>query len=561
MKRRAYLAQFAGLLCGTAFAGPALSADLYRPPAPAPAAVPVPAYLDEWSGVYVGLEGGFGWGRQKFESASITGFGSSIGDVARSGGTTLFPAFNGPNGARSIGQSGALFGGFAGVQKQWANWVLGFEADVDVSWIRGSSASSGVQNGVRVSSLQFGSPAVPAVPTGPAEVPLSTAQATGSQATGSQATAAQATPAAAASRASSSTSAAAAAAGGTAPASFQARWPSVTVSTTVSGFALAAGRGAAGAAGGGAAGAGTGAAGAAGTAAAGAAGTGAAATQGASSAAAAAAAAASAAAGTRPAAGAAGSGAAASGGTAPAPVPTITVSTTIRGLAAAGTGAATGTGNAATTASATSTSAGGGGSGRTGGGSASGGSASGGAAAGGAGSGGAASGGTAPASAVSWAGAPQAPGLQQLTALTNVSRTVSVDSRIDELGSLRGKFGFTPAPQWLIYATGGLAFAHVTNNVIATESFAADFGSGTRNFSRSLSTSGGATLFGWALGAGVDWKWTDTNWIVGVEYLHYDFPAHTLALGDSGGGSSNLVNSRQSVDAVKGRISYLFPIH
>lgn len=541
MKRRAYLAQFAGLLCGTAFAGPALSADLYRPPAPAPAAVAVPAYLDEWSGVYVGLEGGFGWGRQKFESASITGFGSSIGDVARSGGTTLFPAFNGPNGARSIGQSGALFGGFAGVQKQWANWVLGFETDVDVSWIRGSSASSGVQNGVRVSSLQFGSPAVPAAGTGPAEVPESAAQATGSQAT-----AAQATPGAAASRASSSTSAAAAATGGTAPASFRARWPSVTVSTTVSGFALASGRGAAGAAGGGAAGAGTGAAGA-GTAAAGAAGTGAAATQGASNAAAAAAAAASAAAGTRPAAGAAGSGAAASGGTAPAAVPTITVSTTIRGLAAAGTGAATGTGNAATTASATSTAAGGGGSGRT--------------ASGGASSGGASSGGTAPASAVSWAGAPQAPVLQQLTALTNVSRTVSVDSRIDELGSLRGKFGFTPAPQWLIYATGGLAFAHVTNNVIATESFAADLGSGTRNFSRSLSTSGGATLFGWALGAGVDWKWTDTNWIVGVEYLHYDFPAHTLALGDSGGGSTNLVNSRQSVDAVKGRISYLFPIH
>jgi outer membrane immunogenic protein len=157
-------------------------------------------------------------------------------------------------------------------------------------------------------------------------------------------------------------------------------------------------------------------------------------------------------------------------------------------------------------------------------------------------------------------GTVQTPVLQQFQQVTNVTRSVSIDTKIDELGSARGKIGFTPAPNWLVYGTGGLAFAHVANNVVATESFAADIGNGLQNFSRSVSASGGATLLGWALGAGVDWKLTGTNWILGLEYLHYEFPKHTIGLNDSSA-SVSFVNNRESVDAVKGRISYLFPIH
>jgi hypothetical protein len=70
---------------------------------------------------------------------------------------------------------------------------------------------------------------------------------------------------------------------------------------------------------------------------------------------------------------------------------------------------------------------------------------------------------------------------------------------------------------------------------------------------------GGATLLGAAVGGGFDCRWTG-SWIVGVEYLHYEFPRHTISLNDNSA-SASFISSRQSVDAVKGRVSYLFPIH
>jgi outer membrane immunogenic protein len=137
-----------------------------------------------------------------------------------------------------------------------------------------------------------------------------------------------------------------------------------------------------------------------------------------------------------------------------------------------------------------------------------------------------------------------------------VTRNVTVDSKIDELGSVRGKVGFVPAPDWLLYGTGGLAFAHVKNTVTLSET-----DSYGETYSGSLS--GGTSMFGWAAGAGVDWKfWHDAGsaWILGVEYLHYGFGDHTITLTDNAG-SSFAFNATEKVDTVKGRISYLFSIH
>ena len=103
---------------------------------------------------------------------------------------------------------------------------------------------------------------------------------------------------------------------------------------------------------------------------------------------------------------------------------------------------------------------------------------------------------------------------------------------------------------WLIYGTGGAAFAHVENSFISTEiggpsagvtfvincspspcSFAAP----TTNTSHN--TSGGTTMFGWAAGGGIDWKYqldAGSALVFGVEYLHYGFPEQTIsALGDN----------------------------
>jgi outer membrane immunogenic protein len=50
----------ATVLAATSLAGPALSADLAYKAQP----VAAPIQYADWSGVYVGLEGGYGWGKQ-----------------------------------------------------------------------------------------------------------------------------------------------------------------------------------------------------------------------------------------------------------------------------------------------------------------------------------------------------------------------------------------------------------------------------------------------------------------------------------------------------------------
>jgi outer membrane immunogenic protein len=161
----------------------------------------------------------------------------------------------------------------------------------------------------------------------------------------------------------------------------------------------------------------------------------------------------------------------------------------------------------------------------------------------------------------------------------SLTHSVSIESKIDMLGSLRGKVGFVLAPDWMVYGTGGLAFAHVKDTIFDTQSahlapisvsskfpvnvFLTSGGAVISNgiFS-SFGASGGTSMLGWAAGAGVDWKfWHDAGsaWVFGVEYLHYGFGTNTVTFQTSNG-NSLAMSFNQSVDTIKGRISYLFSI-
>jgi outer membrane immunogenic protein len=149
-----------------------------------------------------------------------------------------------------------------------------------------------------------------------------------------------------------------------------------------------------------------------------------------------------------------------------------------------------------------------------------------------------------------------------------LNHSVSLESKIDTLASVRGKVGFVPAPNWLIYGTGGAAFAHVKNSLTDSQSLQyADDGEGCAvmcvRAANSFTASAGTTMFGWAAGAGVDWKLpvdAGSAWVFGVEYLHYGFPEQTITFSGSNGGSFSFTG-KDNVDTVKGRISYLFSIH
>ena len=108
---RRVLCSIISLLALAATTGMALAADIPRqmPPTKAPAYV-APYY--NWTGLYLGINGGYGWGRSSWD-----GFGSG-----------------------TFGTSGGLIGVTAGYNWQMPGgpWVFGLEGNVDWSNMRGS---------------------------------------------------------------------------------------------------------------------------------------------------------------------------------------------------------------------------------------------------------------------------------------------------------------------------------------------------------------------------------------------------------------------------------------
>ncbi len=153
-----------------------------------------------------------------------------------------------------------------------------------------------------------------------------------------------------------------------------------------------------------------------------------------------------------------------------------------------------------------------------------------------------------------------------------LTKTVSLESKIDEVASVKGKIGYAWSPNWMIYADGGMAFAHVKNSL--TDSQSIDYSQGSCDGYRfneciyytaanTFTASADQSMLGWTLGAGIDWKWQidpGSAWVFGVEYQYFNFPSQTFTFSGPGG-ASVAFNTSESINVVKGRISYLFSIH
>jgi outer membrane immunogenic protein len=94
------------------------------------------------------------------------------------------------------------------------------------------------------------------------------------------------------------------------------------------------------------------------------------------------------------------------------------------------------------------------------------------------------------------------------------------EQRLEWLGTLRGRIGWTPIDRLLIYGTGGLAFgqSNASFSVVNGEAFPPLFASASS--SRSV---------GWTVGGGLEYALPDnwSNWSVKVEYLYYDLGTST----------------------------------
>ena len=99
----------------------------------------------------------------------------------------------------------------------------------------------------------------------------------------------------------------------------------------------------------------------------------------------------------------------------------------------------------------------------------------------------------------------------------------TASQKLDFLGTLRGRLGWTPTPPWLFYVTGGLAYGHVKTDVSFSEHIAFCV-CGPDGFT---SVSNDEWRAGWTVGGGLEWMFAP-RWSIKGEYLYYDLGHVTL---------------------------------
>jgi outer membrane immunogenic protein len=134
---------------------------------------------------------------------------------------------------------------------------------------------------------------------------------------------------------------------------------------------------------------------------------------------------------------------------------------------------------------------------------------------------------------------------------TTIATTTTRTDKFDGLGSVRARLGYLVTPNLLVYGTGGLAWTRFVQTTDQSIFLTIPPDTATLAFSSSNPT----WRFGFAVGAGVEARLWDTNWLGRVEYLHYDF-------GDSGSSASSFGDGFSSghltVDVVRAGLSYKF---
>ncbi len=96
--------------------------------------------------------------------------------------------------------------------------------------------------------------------------------------------------------------------------------------------------------------------------------------------------------------------------------------------------------------------------------------------------------------------------------------TAIARSRLDYFGTLRARVGVVASPAFLVYATGGLAYAGVRSSVLFQQQI---LGAPAVVNPWFANTSYNGMRAGWTVGGGVEYKFSP-RWSAKVEYLYYD---------------------------------------
>jgi outer membrane immunogenic protein len=147
------------------------------------------------------------------------------------------------------------------------------------------------------------------------------------------------------------------------------------------------------------------------------------------------------------------------------------------------------------------------------------------------------------------------------TALGMTTSCAATSGKIDDFGTVRGRLGYAFFNNFLLYGTGGFAWAHDSNTATPTCNGAACPGA-TRPFTFNSATSS-STPDGWTAGGGIEWRFLP-NWTARVEYLHLQF--NNISTTDNFTGtvighpvvSTSQSSANSGVDVVRFGVNYLF---
>jgi outer membrane immunogenic protein len=122
-------------------------------------------------------------------------------------------------------------------------------------------------------------------------------------------------------------------------------------------------------------------------------------------------------------------------------------------------------------------------------------------------------------------------------------------NKTDWLASLRGRLGFAVVPNVLVYGTGGVAWTRTSYAALDA------FSGGCPNC---LATAFDETHTGWVAGAGIDWAPWNNNWILRLEYLHYQFSGASSTAAFNPAQSATFTWGDLKIDTVRAGVAFKF---
>jgi outer membrane immunogenic protein len=139
-------------------------------------------------------------------------------------------------------------------------------------------------------------------------------------------------------------------------------------------------------------------------------------------------------------------------------------------------------------------------------------------------------------------GSLTAPGCS--AAVCGIPLSATYSEKVPWFGTARARIGYGPS-DWLIYATGGYAYARVSTDASATA------GPATAAFSMK------ETRSGWTVGGGIEVALTH-NWSAKVEYLYMDFGRHSTNWALAGLPIAINDSSLVTLNVVRGGVNFKF---